>query len=729
MKFIKYLIFIFTFSPLVMAQQSIQSDSLKLGRPNTNNKTLTFEINQGAANPKIRANGSTQKIEFANDGVNYKGIGSGSGGGGGINALLDSNFDFEAGTTSWTNSGGTFTTSNTPALNGSASGLWSSSASGQTLRSALIAIPAAFIGRSCQVDGLYRFPSGNAGSLVWEVLDGSDNVLAQADVVVTSGSDVRTISFPQFTCPTSGSFRFGLRSTGASGVTVRIDDIFLGSGRNTISISQADLIASAQTSPSSTAAQTTSATYVDMTYNSTRVDVLQGRATAAAGNLVGITIASLSPGKYEVFANFSFQITSQTTTTNCLAQIHDGTDFGGTAAPAYTVREASDTNQNGKDNNVATSVFNYASAQSTRTFKMQAFRASGNGTCNIATVQWIVKYYPLNANNAVTFETSGWNVSGTIFADELTVSLGTGNVSSYTGLSSSSGVLVANSGSAPVQITCSSTNAPTGTTCSTGNEQIGIAYDIPDAGLYEACFDFSYFQNLGANTAAFPNFRLYDTNPSDDSDVSKPLGTGFVQGNAAGTVGFTSGSNISLCRDILYSTVGKKAVRVKYTQAVTGTPTSSIVQTCAIGGCGGGASFGQRGVEFRIKKKNQQSPSPVFTDLQNSLKERVRITGATSQPVVLSAFIQNNGVTCGASGLIGSNFVSSISRTAPGVCAINLVAGTFPLSASTCVATSTQSTVPHTIISNLTQTAIGVTTQNTSHANTDGNYFLQCVGY
>ncbi len=53
------------------APHKIRNDILQLGQETTDNKSVVFDIDQGAANPAIRANGSTQGLEMANDGVNF----------------------------------------------------------------------------------------------------------------------------------------------------------------------------------------------------------------------------------------------------------------------------------------------------------------------------------------------------------------------------------------------------------------------------------------------------------------------------------------------------------------------------------------------------------------------------------------------------------------------------------------------------------------------------------
>lgn len=54
-----------------------QTDTATLGRPNSNNKSLFFNLNLGASNPLMRANGGTNVLEFANDGVTFNPVGSG----------------------------------------------------------------------------------------------------------------------------------------------------------------------------------------------------------------------------------------------------------------------------------------------------------------------------------------------------------------------------------------------------------------------------------------------------------------------------------------------------------------------------------------------------------------------------------------------------------------------------------------------------------------------------
>lgn len=57
---------------------TITDNNLKLGK-GASNKTMCFDKGSGAANPCMRWNNSTSKIEFAHDGTNYNVMGADSG--------------------------------------------------------------------------------------------------------------------------------------------------------------------------------------------------------------------------------------------------------------------------------------------------------------------------------------------------------------------------------------------------------------------------------------------------------------------------------------------------------------------------------------------------------------------------------------------------------------------------------------------------------------------------
>ena len=96
--------------------QVIPNDQVQIGKTSAADKTIIFNKAAGAANPKIKWNNSTSRLQFSNDGTNYKNIGAGSGSGG-VNLIADYNPGFEEGTSQWAASGGSFTaTSSSPGL-------------------------------------------------------------------------------------------------------------------------------------------------------------------------------------------------------------------------------------------------------------------------------------------------------------------------------------------------------------------------------------------------------------------------------------------------------------------------------------------------------------------------------------------------------------------------------------------------------------------------------------
>lgn len=63
------------------------------------------------------------------------------------------------------------------------------------------------------------------------------------------------------------------------------------------------------------------------------------------------------------------------------------------------------------------------------------------------------------------------------------------------------------SGGANVRILCNG-EIPTGTTCSTTNERIGLAFEVPQAGLYRACVDYTLFQLMNGTGSAMDTYLL-----------------------------------------------------------------------------------------------------------------------------------------------------------------------------------------------------------------------------
>lgn len=63
------------------------------------------------------------------------------------------------------------------------------------------------------------------------------------------------------------------------------------------------------------------------------------------------------------------------------------------------------------------------------------------------------------------------------------------------------------SAGANVRILCDG-EIPTGTTCSTTNEKVGLAFDVPQAGLYRVCVDYTLFQLMNGTGSAMDTYLL-----------------------------------------------------------------------------------------------------------------------------------------------------------------------------------------------------------------------------
>lgn len=166
-----------------------------------------------------------QAKPYYDTGSSLVAVGSGSGGGAsGYNTIQ--NTDAETDTSNWTESGGTFTRTNTSGelLFGAYSFKWTPSAA-QNLRSSAVTIVDGLYGRNCYAQVIYKTASTD---YTMQVLDGSNNVLASYAMPAASTAKIAPINF---VCPLSGSMKLGFVTT-ASAVQLDFDSAFLGEATN-----------------------------------------------------------------------------------------------------------------------------------------------------------------------------------------------------------------------------------------------------------------------------------------------------------------------------------------------------------------------------------------------------------------------------------------------------------------------------------------------------------------
>jgi len=145
-----------------------------------------------------------------------------------VNLLKNSGF--EAKKISWVKTGSsTLTIESASPLDGSYSGIWDASATGEFFRSNLYTVTAGLKGSKCSIELKYLWDTGTEGHILMNVDDGTNNI-ATVTLNSTSGGLSKKAS-TTFECPSSGSIRFELEST-ANATAITMDAVFIGSGRN-----------------------------------------------------------------------------------------------------------------------------------------------------------------------------------------------------------------------------------------------------------------------------------------------------------------------------------------------------------------------------------------------------------------------------------------------------------------------------------------------------------------
>ena len=138
-----------------------------------------------------------------------------------INMLA--NPGFEQNKARWAGTGSSSFTITTTAANvaeGNRAAGWDASASGEYLRSNLVAISPGLYGRNCELRALYK---GGDANIKIAVDDGSSSI---REIVLATAANYTPITI-RFECPTSGNLRAQLEST-ADAAVIYLDEVFLG---------------------------------------------------------------------------------------------------------------------------------------------------------------------------------------------------------------------------------------------------------------------------------------------------------------------------------------------------------------------------------------------------------------------------------------------------------------------------------------------------------------------
>lgn len=519
---------------------TITDDTVKIGKPGSSaNKEITLGTSK-----KIRANESTGKLEFSNDGVLYKNLGSGSGSGGSTGTNLIVNDSFEDGIGSpWTSSGGTFT-QETYAVGFEGNTKYArfvASGAGQYVEQ-IVSVPTSFSG-GCQAD-FKKVNVSTAGLFKVQALDTSNNVLAEQTIGVSSWVKIPTFGFP---CPASGTNNLKLRMISISAGTIDFDLGYVGSNQNLVSISQARLMGVVKITGCASAWSTGSTTFASFAAQSGCSYTTEGAALAPSTNIPAIKFASLPAGDYRL--EYEGAVGTSGGGTGSYFQFSDGIN---------TAREESSVSLNAASLQYPTSTISqsisYSTAQSNITLNIRAKVSSGTAylfgsNANPAVIK--VWYFPTSTETAVSNEQSSWYIDANIGGASPSTSLTT----SYLPFEHASLDLVLNSGSAAATIPCSGTNASTGLTCSSGNEQVGVVFSPPYAGTFEACLS----GGITSTGVTLVTTQWVETSLSSQTIIqegkTRPLTSSSASGNS---------SNLSNCGIFTFSDTSTKTLRFSY---------------------------------------------------------------------------------------------------------------------------------------------------------------------
>jgi len=525
------------------------------------------------------------------------------------NALAGKNPGFESGTVQWTASGGTFVVNSGTQIvpNSKQFATWDSNSAGQTLQTAAVTVPKT---GNCEFSIWIAVPSGTATHTI-TVTDGTNDLVTAQTITNNTNALKHIVNFP---CPSSGTVRGKLTSVASNEPSISLDNGRLGSATNVGSVAQAFHKGS-----------------ILMTgcTDWTRSNVAFGNFTATAGCsytvtgdvlspstfIPGFRLQNVAPGRYLIIARGYFGKTVTTTNSDISFRFSDGTN---TFSEQVAISVSSSSGQSFGVGELTGSI-GYTTTQSTLTFQIQgqtsntasstAAVISDDGgsfaTSEINGLQFDVFYFPSHSQQVVTPEQQGWWAAGNISGAN--PSLGVGNVSTFTEITSASLTLTPKSGSAPVGIMCSGTNAAatpstSSTTCSAGSESIGFNVSVPRSGAYEICFHFAHNMTSNSNAAGVTTFQVIRT-PTNSQTISEEGGGKTHSGNGGGS---TSGaSNVafmsrSACGNFNLS-AGINGFRLMYEQSVGPTPpvASDVVADAD-------ASAGQRDIYFLMKPISQQ---------------------------------------------------------------------------------------------------------------------------
>lgn len=637
---------------------------------------------------------------------------------------------FELGTTSWTNVGATRTlVSNVNSANsGSKSITWDASSATDSLTSEALSVSSNNGLSNANVVGVcyFRVPSGTATHTL-QLTDGSNVLVSKTITNLTK----YTPTVINGTAPESGNLYLKLDATASDEPSIAVDDcnIFRADEYNLSQASQAELYGYLRYPATASCSWTTGNTSSAYTEFAADTDcgtaVVVGNASAPATKVPRIKFATLPPGNYQVIATGNHLPETTAVTAGLQYKLYDGTISRG-----YLDLQVNSTTSTAARQQNIIGLFTYATAQTNIEFRPIALSNSNSNdplidaslTGPADDYEFTVYRFPLASETAIKSENVDWQVIADITGAN--PSLGTSAVTSYTEIIDAGLTLTPVSGSAPAGIMCSTTNTATApsagaTVCAAGSESIGVNFNIPKAGWYEACFQFSHYVQVDSAESIDTIFNIIQTPLSAQTitfEGGPRVESGLVGMTIAAGVDSVMYSPRNVCGQINFASAGNVGIRLMYEQVVSGTPDFSQIDADA------NTSAGQRAIRVTVRPMIVPGNAPqTINSVMNSSSGTTRIETAQ--------------LDCDSSSQnpppyqLGS-WISSVGNVSAGACAVTITSGLFsvaPVCTANAVGATSTGSIIHTTVTSTTAFSIDCESDASAEC-TDYDVYVTCVG-
>lgn len=356
-------------------------------------------------------------------------------------------------------------------------------------------------------------------------------------------------------------------------------------------------------------------------------------------------------------ATGTFQPENDTTNINGHYALTDGTTTVGKSGITVDGSEASINSLYGR--------FTYTTAQSNIEFRPIAQSSSDLNDpgirANVATFrdfEIIVYKFPSVDEVAFKPDVVGWRIDANIAGAN--IDLGTSDQASYIAPNNAGLTLTQNAGSSTVGISCSTTNDNSvgSTTCAAGNEEPGIVFDLPRAGTVQACIAFAHQLVTGSSGVITTAFQINET--ANGSQTITQEGKSRIE-DALTTASTGIRVPHNLCGTFVFSSSGKKTLRLMYEQDVTATVTTNTIDADAA------ANLGQRDIHITATYIDQSVVAPLLVNSVVSTS-----TGVTR--------VESARLNCDAASVItaqNGSWITSIGNISAGACAVTITTGIF----------------------------------------------------